>query len=103
MTCQKETVPSQHAQISRSSGLTLQNILSPETIRHKFVSLNALTKAIRSDLLVFLTNDSRAKDRAIVVQQIKESYAAASVAKAARKKRRAAAATAADAAVSRTI
>jgi hypothetical protein len=106
MTCQKETVPSQHAQISRSSGLTLQNILSPETIRRKFVSLNALTKAIRSDLLVFLTNDSRAKDRAIVVQQIKDSYAAASVAKAAMKKRRAAAvaaATAAIAALSRTV
>ena len=95
MTVQNETVPSQHAQISRSSGIILQNILSPETIRRKFVSLNALTQTIRRELLAFLTNDSRAKDRAIVVQQIKHSYAVASVANAARKKRHAAAAAAA--------
>ena len=72
-----ETVPSQHAQIARSSGITLQNILSPETSRRMFLSLNALTRAIRSDLLAFLANDFRSKDHAIVVQQIKNSRTAA--------------------------
>jgi hypothetical protein len=72
-----ETVPSQHAQIARSSGMTLQNILSPETSRRIFLSLNALTRAIRSDLLAFLANDFRSKDHAIVVQQIKNSRTAA--------------------------
>jgi hypothetical protein len=72
-----DRVPSQHVQIARSSGITLQNILSPETIRRRFISLNALTKAIRSDIEVFLTSEARGKDRATVVQQIKKSLAAA--------------------------
>ena len=77
MRAANETVPSQHAQIARSSGMTLQNILSPETSRRMFLSLNALTRAIRSDLLAFLANDFRSKDHAIVVQQIKNSRTAA--------------------------
>jgi hypothetical protein len=76
-----ETVPSQHAQIAHSSGPALQNILSPETIRRRFLSLNALTRAIRSDLLAFLANDARGKDHAIVVQQIKDSRAVAATEK----------------------
>jgi hypothetical protein len=72
-----ERVPSQHAQIAHSSGITLQNILSGQTIRRRFLSLNALTRAIRSDLVAFLTNDARGSDRAIVVQQIKDSCTAA--------------------------
>ena len=77
MRCANETVPSQHAQIEYADGMTLQNILSPETIRRIFLSLNALTRAIRSDLLAFLANDCRSKDHAIVVQQIKNSHRAA--------------------------
>ena len=77
MRCANETVPSQHAQIEYADGMTLQNILSPETIRRIFLSLNAMTRAIRSDLLAFLANDFRSKDHAIVVQQIKNSHRAA--------------------------
>ena len=73
---QKERVPSQHVQIACSSCLALQSILSSQTIRHKFISLNALTQAIRSDLVAFLTNDLRSKDRSLVVQQIKDSCVA---------------------------
>ena len=77
-----EKVPSQHAQIACSSDhLILQNILSPETIRRRFLSLNALTRAIRSELLAFLANDVRGKDHAIVVQQIKNSRAVAATEK----------------------
>lgn len=76
MSVQNENVPSQHAQVAHSSGKTLQHILSPQTIRRKFLSLNALTRAIREDLLAFLTQDLRSGDRAIVVQQIKDSCVA---------------------------
>ena len=77
-----EKVPSQHAQIACSSDHhILQNILSPETIRRRFLSLNALTRAIRSELLAFLANDARGKDHAIVVQQIKNSRAVAATEK----------------------
>jgi len=72
-----DRVPSQHAQLARSSGITLSNILSPTTIRRRFLSSSVLTKAIRADLVVFLTSEARGKDRAIVVQQIKKSLAAA--------------------------
>lgn len=68
-----ERVPSQHAQIAHSSGITLQNVLSAQTIRRRFLSLNALTQAIRRDLVAFLTNDARRSDRAIVIQQIKDA------------------------------
>lgn len=74
---QKERVPAQHAEIAHSSGLTLQNILSAQTIRRRFLSLNALTRAIRGDLQAFLTQDLRSDDRATVVQQIKDSCMAA--------------------------
>ena len=73
MSLQKENVPSQHAQVAHSSGKTLQHILSPQSIRRRFLSLNALTRAIREDLQAFLTQDIRSDDRAIVVQQIKDS------------------------------
>jgi hypothetical protein len=76
MSAQNENVPSQHAQVAHSSGKTLQHILSPQTLRRKFLSLNALTRAIREDLLAFLTQDLRSGDRAIVVQQIKDSCVA---------------------------
>ena len=72
-----ERVPAQHAEIARSSGITLQNILSAQTIRRRFMSLNALTRAIRGDLQAFLTQDLRSDDRATVVQQIKDSCMAA--------------------------
>jgi hypothetical protein len=77
MTQQNERVPSQHAEIARSSGITLQNVLSAQTIRRRFLSLNALTRAIREDLQAFLTQDHRSDDRATVVQQIKDSCMAA--------------------------
>ena len=66
-------VPSQQAQLMRSSGSTLCNVLSPETAWRKFVSLEKLTTAIRTDLIEFLTSEFRNHDRAAVVKQIKES------------------------------
>jgi len=72
-----ERVPPQHVQLARSSGITLQNVLSPQTIRRRFVSLSALTIAIRTDVQEFLTSSARGKDRATVVEQIKKSCAAA--------------------------
>jgi hypothetical protein len=72
-----DRVPPQHVELARSSGTTLQNVLSPQTIRRRFVSLSALTRAIRTDVQEFLTSSARGKDRATVVQQIKKSCAAA--------------------------
>jgi hypothetical protein len=66
-------VPSQQAQIMRSSAMTLCNVLSPETAWRKFISLEKLTSAIRIDLIAFLTCESRKDDRAEVVKQIKDS------------------------------
>ena len=66
-------IPAQQAQIMRSSGWTLCNVLSPETAWRKFISLEKLTSAIRIDLIAFLTCESRKHDRAEVVKQIKES------------------------------
>jgi hypothetical protein len=66
-------VPSQQAQIMRSSAMTLCNVLSPETIRRRFISLEKLTSAIRTDLIAFLTSESRKDDRAAVVKQIKDA------------------------------
>jgi hypothetical protein len=66
-------VPSQQAYIMRSSAMTLCNVLSPETIRRKFISLEKLTMAIRTDLVAFLTSEARKDDRAAVVKQIKDS------------------------------
>jgi hypothetical protein len=70
-------VPSQHVQIATSSGNTLRNILTPQTIRRKFISLNALTRTIRTELLAFLTSRLHSDDiaRARVVQEIKDSIA----------------------------
>jgi pyruvate/oxaloacetate carboxyltransferase len=70
-------VPSQHVQIDRASGRTLRNILTPQTIRRKFISLHKLTQTIRIELLQFLLEDSRSNDRAEVVRQIKQSCLAA--------------------------
>lgn len=66
-------VPSQQAQTMHSSGMTLCNVLSSETVFRKFISLEKLTSAIRTDLIAFLTSESRKHDRAAVVKQIKES------------------------------
>lgn len=75
-------VPSQHAQIAPSSAKALYNILTPETIRRTFISMNSLTDQIRKDVVDFLKDNHRRKDRAEVVKQIKE----ACIAKAAAKK-----------------
>ena len=64
-------VPSQHAQISQASAAVLRNILSPETKRRTFISLNILTQTIREEVIRFLTDEYRKKDRAEVVEQIK--------------------------------
>ena len=77
-----ERVPTQHVQLERLSGITLRNILSPQTIRRKFISLSAIANAIRADVQLFLTNETRCKDRVTVVQQIKKSCAAAAAAAA---------------------
>jgi hypothetical protein len=66
-------VPAQQAQLMRSSGSTLCNVLSPETAWRKFISLEKLTSAVRTDLVDFLTSEFRRDDRAAVVKQIKES------------------------------
>lgn len=66
-------VPSQQAQVMRSSAMTLCNVLSPETSGRRFISLEKLTSAIRTDLIEFLTSESRKNDRAAVVKQIKDS------------------------------
>jgi len=71
------SVPSQHAQISQSSAITLRNILTPETLRRTFVSLNSLTQKIREEVVQFLSDETRRKDRAEVVAQIKASIMAA--------------------------
>jgi hypothetical protein len=72
-TSQPATVPSQHVRIMPSTGRALRNILSPETIRRKFTSLDALAKTIGAELVKFLTEESRKSDRKAVVEQIKES------------------------------
>ena len=64
-------VPSQHAQIAPASGTYLRNILKPETIRRTFISLSTLTNSIRNDLVQFLTDECRHKDRHEVIKQIK--------------------------------
>lgn len=66
-------VPSQHAQIPEAAGVLLRNILSPETIRRRFISLETLTRQIRNDVAAFLSDPIRHKDRNEVIQQIKES------------------------------
>jgi hypothetical protein len=66
-------VPSQHAQIPEAAGILLRNILSPETIRRKFISLEKLTVQIRNEVAAFLSEPNRHKDRLEVIQQIKES------------------------------
>ena len=70
-------VPSQPAEISPASGTYLRNILKPETIRRKFISLSTLTNSIRNDVVQFLTDECRHKDRHEVVKQIKECCIAA--------------------------
>ena len=69
-------VPSQHAHIAHSTGVLLRNILSPETIRRTFISLQVLTRSIRDELVAFLINAERHKDRHVVIAQIKESMKA---------------------------
>jgi hypothetical protein len=71
------SIPSQHAQISQSSAITLRNVLSPETLRRTFVSLNSLTQKIREEVVQFLSDETRRKDREEVVEQIKASIMAA--------------------------
>jgi hypothetical protein len=70
-------VPSQHAQISPSSAKALYNILTPETIRRTFISMSSLTDQIRKDVVDFLKDNDRRKDRAEVVAQIKSCVMAA--------------------------
>ena len=74
-------VPSQHAHLARASGVQLRNILSPETIRRTFISLETLTKKIRDEFVMFLIGPNRHKDRLEVIKQIKESCLAAAAAK----------------------
>jgi hypothetical protein len=66
-------VPSQHAQIAPASGTYLRNILKPQTIRRTFISLSTLTNSIRTDVVEFLTDECRHKDRHEVIKQIKEA------------------------------
>ena len=79
-------VASQHAQISPATGAHLRNILNPETIRRTFISLSALTNSIRNDVVQFLTDECRHKDRHEVVKQIKECCIATAAAASKQKK-----------------
>ena len=74
-------VASQHAQIAPAVGAHLRNILKPETIHRTFISLSTLTDTVRQEVVEFLTNECRHKDRVEVVKQIKESCIAAAAAK----------------------
>lgn len=78
-------VPTQHAQIAATSGTVLRNILKPETIRRKFISLKILTENIRKEVACFLKDEDRRKDRAEVVKQIKESFIVTAAAAAAKR------------------
>lgn len=64
-------VPSQHAEIAPGHGHALRNILTPETIRRTFISLNSLTNKIREEVAAFLQDENREADRAEVIRQIK--------------------------------
>ena len=70
-------VPSQHAHVAHATGVMLRNILSPETIRRTFISLQMLTRKIREELVRFLINAEHHKDRHEVIKQIKECVMAA--------------------------
>jgi hypothetical protein len=70
-------VASQNAQIAPAHGIVLRNILKPETIRRTFISLDTLTQNIRNDVVDFLRDPARHKDRHEVIRQIKESCIAA--------------------------
>ena len=61
-------VPTQHAQIAPTSGTILRNILKPETIRRKFISLKVLTQKISEEVAHFLTDTDRHADRICVVR-----------------------------------
>ena len=74
-------VPSQHAQIAPSSAKALYNILTPPTIRRTFISISSLTDQIRKDVVDFIKDNHRRKDRAEVVKQIKEACMAKATAK----------------------
>lgn len=84
-TCEPPGVPSQHTNIMKSSAHALRNILTLETARRTFISLSAITDKIRNEVAAFLTDNDRCKDRAEVVKQIKQSYAAAAAKKEIRK------------------
>ncbi len=72
--------PTQHAQIAASAGNILRNILNPETIRRKTISLKFLTQQISEEVAKFLTEPDRRADRKCVVKQIKDAIAAAAAA-----------------------
>ena len=69
--------PTQHAQITASAGNIMRNILKPETIRRKTISLKFLTQQISEEVAHFLTDPDRHADRKCVVKQIKDSISAA--------------------------
>jgi hypothetical protein len=75
--------PTQHAQIAASAGNILRNILNPETIRRKTISLKFLTQQISEEVAKFLTEPDRHADRKCVVKQIKDAIAASAAAAAA--------------------
>jgi hypothetical protein len=72
-------VPTQHAQIAPTSGKILHNILKPETLRRKFVSLKVLTENISREVADFLTDADRYADRKCVVKQIAASLSSSSL------------------------
>jgi len=78
--------PTQHAQITASAGNILRNILKPETIRRKTISLKILTQQISEEVAKFLTEPDKSADRKCVVKQIKDSLAAAAEAASKRSK-----------------
>ena len=69
--------PTQHAQITASAGNILRNILKPETIRRKTISLKILTQQISEEVASFITDPDRHTDRKCVVKQIKDAISEA--------------------------
>ena len=79
--------PTQHAWISPSWRKRLTNILSPETLTRKFISLNVLVKKISDEMTKFLETPERRTDRLTIVSQINDAFKAKAALAAQKKKK----------------
>jgi len=79
--------PTQHAWISPSWRKRLTNILSPETLTRKFISLNVLIKKISDEMTKFVEAPDRRTDRLTIVSQMNDAYKAKAAVAAQQKKK----------------